>query len=313
MQDIKLRDIVSPRKVVTVSGNQTAQDVLNLLSMHHISAVPVMSDDHRTVMGFVDVLDILAFLVKTSSKPLTDTGVGESRSLTTDDLLMIHKRTKDFKMAQVTELIDLSKRNPFRTFQEDALLSDVTQFFKEGIHRVAITNLVGQLIGVFSQMDLINWISQNRSKFPNLREDYEISRSTYKTDKIVSVPSTTMAVDAFIFMHRNATSSLAILGPDGRLIGTLSASDIKFDMERDLRLLLRPVQEYINIIHTEAKRQPDFLVCCKPSTKMTEAMATVTKNHVHRIFVCDENEKPMSVVSLTDMIQEVTKGVAEAH
>jgi CBS-domain-containing membrane protein len=105
MQDIRLRDIVSPRKVVTVSGNQTAQDVLNLLSMHHISAVPVMNDDHRAVMGFVDVLDILAFLVKTSSKPLSDTGVGESRSLTTDDLLMIHKRTKDFKMAQVTELI----------------------------------------------------------------------------------------------------------------------------------------------------------------------------------------------------------------
>jgi hypothetical protein len=41
-----------------------------------------------------------------------------------------------------------------------------------------------------------------------------------------------MAIDAFVFMHRNATSSLAILGPDGRLIGTLSASDIKVELKK---------------------------------------------------------------------------------
>jgi len=313
MQNIRLREIISPRKVVTVSPNQTTQDVLSLMSMHHISSVPVVDEDHRTLLGFVDVLDILAFLVNTSSKPLTDVGVGESRSLTTDDLLMIHKKTNDFKMAQVVELIDISKRNPFRTFKDETLLSEVVQTFKQGIHRVAITNTHGHLIGVFSQLDFINWITQNQNMLPQFKGDYELARATYKTDTVVSVPYTTSTIDAFIYMHRNNLSSLAILGHNGQLTGTLSASDIKFDMERDLRLLLRPVQEYINIIHTESKKQPDFLVCCKPTTKILEALETVSKNHVHRIFVCDDQGKPSSVMSLTDMIQEATKGVAEAH
>lgn len=82
-ETITLKDSLSSKKLVHVKPNQTVEEVLDILSSNNITSVPgtshplllltirVMSEDGSVVHGFVDVLDLVAFLVETCIKPLT--------------------------------------------------------------------------------------------------------------------------------------------------------------------------------------------------------------------------------------------------
>lgn len=303
-ETITLKDSLSSKKLVHVKPNQTVEEVLDILSSNNITSVPVMSEDGNIVHGFVDVLDLVAFLVETCIKPLTITATGESRRLTTDNMMMIQKRTKDFKLKQVTDIIDLSKRNPFRSFSEDTKLSQVIEAFQNGIHRVAVTSATNksQIIGIFSQSDLIHLVSKDIGKF---KLDKELSGMVHKSSNVITAPATAPTIEVFMLMHQSNVSSIGIVAHDGSLIGTLSASDIKFKIEKDLRELLGPVQEYINVIHTEKRHPSDYLVSVKPNLKIRELVQSLCKEHIHRVFIVDDHNKPLHVISLTDLAREI--------
>lgn len=303
-ETISLRDVVPAKKLISVKPSQNVEEVLDILTTNNITSVPVMSEDGLMVLGFLDVLDLVAFLVQTCIKSLTLTATGESRSLTTDNMMMIHKRTKDFKLKQVTDIIDLSKRNPFHSFSEDTKLSKVIEAFQSGVHRVAVTNATNrsQLTGIFSQSDLIQLVSKDINKF---KLDQEVSRMVNKSSNVVVAPADAPTIEVFMLMHQQNVSSVGIVNHEGSLLGALSASDIKFKVEKDLRELLSPVQQYLNVVHVEKRHPANFLVSVKPTAKVSELIQSLCKEHIHRVFVVDENNKPLHVVSLTDLAREI--------
>ncbi len=136
-------------------------------------------------------------------------------------------------------------------------------------------------------------------------------------DRIGKVSIHTMAIDAFMRMHRGGLSSLAIVDDDDEtneiLVDTLSASDLKGFAKSSLSALTQPLSTFLahsrRTIGHNAHKQ---LVVCFPDTPFLEALEMVLKERVHRIFILEnEGRRPLGVVSLTDMLRQIASTLVE--
>jgi CBS domain-containing protein len=314
MDNLKLRDVVQAKNLLSVNSHQTTEEVLQILNKNKITAVPVL--EGKKVLGIVDTLDILAFLVETCCKPLTDPGSAyESGALNSDDLLMIQRRTKEFKMHQVMDLLGNARsRNTFIALNEDTSLLKAMDHFKQGIHRIALINSAGNYIGIFSQIDFIDFLLKNPDKvIPGFKGDYDLLNINVGEKEVVSAPLTITAFEGFYLMHKKGVSSLAVVGQFGQLIGVLSASDLKFEVGKDLRILNSKIQEYLNLVHAENGKPLDYLMSVNQKARVKDVLQIISKERIHRVFICNDSGVPLQVASLTDLIKDIaTPAVTEA-
>jgi len=294
-----LSQLIVGQQLTTLHPNDTVHDCLEKLAATNITSAPFL-DSNGVLLGFVDILDILAFLVKVATKPLADSNVGESSSLKSDDVLMLARRTKDFNLHSVTHLIDHSQRNLLITLSGDATIENAIRKFNEfKVHRVAI--LEGQkLIGVVSQFDVLKWLLSNQKAWKSNKDIEECS-----PQKLMMVEEDTRAIDAFLTMHRDKLSSVAIIDKEQHLVGVLTASDLKSMRGENFQRLLEPVKKFVNNSHQQIGKGDNYLVTCPAQTKLNEACNRIFTESVHRIFIVDKEKKPTGVVSLSDMMIEM--------
>lgn len=299
MDSTTLRQLVEGQQLTTLNPNDTVHDCLEKLAAKKITSAPVL-DSNGILLGFVDVLDILAFLVKVATKPLADSNVGESSSLKSDDVLMLARRTKDFNLRSVTHLIDLSQRNLLITLSANATIQDAIRKFNEfKVHRLAILDNQ-KLLGVLSQFDVLKWLLSNQQTWKTNKEI-----GTCAPQKLTMVEEDTRAIDALLTMHRDKLSSIAIIDKDQQLVGVLTASDLKSLRGENFKCLLDPVKNFVNNSHQQISKGENYLVTCEPQSKLSEACNRIFTEGVHRIFVVDKEKKPTGVVALSDMMIEM--------
>jgi len=309
--DSSIRDLLYQRAkpLVTLSSSENVQDALDKLEKNLLTGALVF-DDKKNVLGFVDVLDIMAFLVSVCTRTLTHLVAGESRKLNTDDLRMVRRRQKDFKLEQVGDLVDYSKRNPFKTLDEGKTVKDAIELFSQGIHRIAVTSASAEspIIGVLSQSDLIYFLASNKSELPSKFQSMQIkSMPSIMERRLLIVTPETPAVDVFLAMHEKGISSVAITNPDGTLAGTLSASDVRTGkLTSEFPMLLLDVIDFMKECRKEQGKPSNYLVCCTPQWNFMEVIHLLHKENVHRAFVTDEtSKKAISVISMTDVMKEL--------
>jgi len=299
----KLRDVIPTQQLISLKFDQNINNVLELLGKYNICSAPILLSD-GSVQGFVDVLDILAYLVKTSTKPLTDLIQGESFNIKTDDLKMIKKRAKDFNLQSLSQVIDISRRNPYHTLYEDQLVSDVVPIFQQGVHRVALLDRTSnKIVGVVSQTDIIHQLAQE-SNVSILKK--RVSETKVLTGKLLSVTEDTTALDSFIQMYQSGVSSLALLDTLGTIVGTVSASDVKWIAKTDdFRSLLWSIFDFVKDIRKQQGKSEHFVACTSDSASVFDVINLMFQEKVHRVFIVDEKRKPKGVISLTDIIREI--------
>jgi len=307
----QIAHLVSKQQLITLSPDETVADALEKLGSANISSAPVIEGGKAT--GFVDVLDILAFLVRTSTKTLYDRDTAESRYLNTDDARMLNKRAKDFKLTHVGELVDLSKRNPLITIDGKLSLAEaITSFSRHGAHRMAVTDLQGNVTGILTQSMTLRYLEDAFLKSDKLKPSFKDLRAgdlkMTPYDKMVLVAPICPAIDAFMAMYDNNVSSVAII--DGReLLGNISASDLKSDFARDFSHMLRPINEWLKEAHKALKKDPEYLVTCTQDTFFKDLVNRVNREGVHRIFVVDHltplTRNLLGVIALTDMLRAI--------
>jgi len=309
MESIKVRELIKDQKLVSLTVDDTISDALGMLSSRNILSAPVIDNKtqqgpQQKILGFVDYLDMLVFAIKQCTKTLTDLSSGESRSLTTDDMWMIKKRTKDFKLGSVLDVIDLSKRNPYYAISGDTTLQQAITEYLTDLHRVGVLDNNGNLIGILTQWDVLKFLSSSPDylkKFP----EFTKAASKNKSLNIVTIPIDTKAYDAFMSMYDNGVTSLAVTDKNGKLCCAFSASDLKGLKEKDFESLTKPIHEYIGDIRKQQGMDPHFVVCATPNTPMNEIFSKMTKSNVHRVFMVDNDNKPSGVFSLTDTLQSI--------
>ena len=70
------------------------------------------------------------------------------------------------------------------------------------------------------------------------------------------------------------------------------------------------VSEYINTSKSHRSRSSKLpkknkLIVIKKNTSLLEAMEKMAKYHIHRVFVVDKDNKPIGVISHTDVLHAI--------
>ncbi|KAJ3407452.1 hypothetical protein HDV05_005413 [Chytridiales sp. JEL 0842] len=128
----------------------------------------------------------------------------------------------------------------------------------------------------------------------------------HATQHIIAVPESFSAISAFRVMYTHRVSAVPIVDASGRVVANLSASDLRgiTASSESLGALLLPVFEFLETKtrRTSEQLKPDQLRSVKGTDTLGSAARISLDSKIHRVWVEDDDEKPIGVLTLTDML-----------
>jgi len=279
--------IPASQKIVILDHTCSVEEALNRLSQFGIQSAPVYNSLTNQFLGLVDVMDMATFVVDSASQ----VGGGDFNEC----------MQRSFSKP-VYAIMNASGVDPFLPVPTHVTLGEVLHiFYSQGIHRLPIVDLQNNLVGIASQWDIVTFLNQHQDS-PDLVK--QMSKTIAQLDlapgRVVSVSKHASLKECFTAIIGYRISAVAIVDEAGRLVGTISASDLKGITKEKFIPLVIPVEDFL-----KARHKPGALSCFMHTTlgQVTQVIATTG---LHRVFVVDESKKVISVVSLTDILRTLS-------
>ncbi|ORZ24199.1 hypothetical protein BCR42DRAFT_480167 [Absidia repens] len=309
---IKASSLIENQNVIEIDGNTPVEQACNVLIDNNISSAPVYTHvdpeankqaihGGKTYDGFFDYADVIAYILLV----LRSTPEDESGSLEIRDIV---KRALQGKQVPVSLASDLSQKNPFYSILPEATLISAVEEFSCGTHRVCVLKPDGQIKGILSQSTVVKYLYENKHQFPEI--DAMMNKTLRELNlgqtDVVSVNADSPVLDALSQMSKYAVSSVAVLGHMGVILGNISMTDVKHVLKSyHHRLLWDTCFQFVSLIRNQQgiddgqDRLPVFDVRLDTTLGFSIAKLLATKSH--RVWVTDERDRAIGVVSLTDV------------
>lgn len=207
-------------------------------------------------------------------------------------------------------------------------------------HRLAIFNSKSQLTQVISQSDIIRFIHRHRTDIKPCLEARVLSLPGLCSRSVITLHANKSAFEALVIMSRYDISAVAVVNSDGRLVGNFSMSEMRSIMADHFGALALPVGEFLalshgteyaayGIEHQDVRDTPaaDFLRgkrdrnaqrMSSPGEDVGQPMAflredatfgalldALVRTRVHRTYIVDADDRPIAVVTLTDILHAI--------
>ena len=122
---------------------------------------------------------------------------------------------------------------------------------------------------------------------------------------------------AFKTLAEHSLSALAITDKhqDGKLVGTLSVSDLRSISGRaEIEKLIEEmrnmnVSDFLSRVKESSLNRVTDLVTCQEGKTLEAVMQRALESKVHRVWIVDGDQRPVGVMSYTDMISLFLSGV----
>ena len=286
-------------------------------------SVPTLPKGHRNVLSWMRVLDSV-------ERKVSDTRL---ISLLGDDAGLWFRADAEAKGHSLG-----------RTIREGFLNNKSAN---GAVHRVAIFDASGEIERIVSMSDAVRYLAVNVERLGGMADaslrDLGLAAATAarekKKKKLIAVPPTTPAIEAFARMCDERVSGVGVLDDRGSLIANLSVSDVRCIQPEHFGILGLPAAEFLALLHGTSyagfsgagtpsdvisnpffakmneggfRKSGPYLVTATPETTFREVLHSFLTHGVHRVYVCEENnKKPVDVVTLTDALR-ATRDVADA-
>lgn len=286
-------------------------------------SVPTLPKGHRNVLSWMRVLDSV-------ERKVSDTRL---ISLLGDDAELLFRADAEAKGHSLG-----------RTIREGFLNNKSAN---GAVHRVAIFDASGEIERIVSMSDAVRYLAVNVERLGGMADaslrDLGLAAETAarekKKKKLIAVPPTTPAIEAFARMCDERVSGVGVLDDRGSLIANLSVSDVRCIQPEHFGILGLPAAEFLALLHGTSyagfsgagtpsdvisnpffakmneggfRKTGPYLVTATPETTFREVLSSFLTHGVHRVYVCEENNKnPVDVVTLTDALR-ATRDVADA-
>lgn len=286
-------------------------------------SVPRLPKGHRNVLSWMRVLDSV-------ERKVSDTRL---ISLLGDDAELLFRAALDAKGHSLGRVI------------REGFLNNKSA--NGAVHRVAIFDASGEIERIVSMSDAVRYLAVNVERLGGMADaslrDLGLAAETAarekKKKKLIAVPPTTPAIEAFARMCDERVSGVGVLDDRGSLIANLSVSDVRCIQPEHFGILGLPAAEFLALLHGTSyagfsgagtpsdvisnpffakmneggfRKTGPYLVTATPETTFREVLSSFLTHGVHRVYVCEENnKKPVDVVTLTDALR-ATRDVADA-
>jgi CBS domain-containing protein len=273
--------VASKTNLVTAQLSDTVETVLAKLNFHNIISLPLLNEAAQFV-GIVSLQDIVLDMVW---RPEERAQTAHVLSRQIRDVFVLREEAKHLWVFQATDT-----------------LATIIETFSNGVHRALVTqkddsNRHSHYV-MLSQSDVVKFLSQNLTSFK------DVSAKTLAQLKIGEKRTETITADirtfdAFKILGDEYVTGLPIVEKEtGRLLANLSASDLRGLNVQKLMFLNESVESFL----TAQKGGIRAPITCKSSTPFDQVIQTLVENNVHRVWLVDDKEKPIGVVTLTDIL-----------
>lgn len=330
------------KSLVSISEDATVQDYLHKLASNELTAIPVFSEESKNWTGIVSTYDLLVFTIFRDVFKVLDTvdsqfesGIRNLEPEVANEawqtFLKYEDQQKEFFKSPLKQVLgqNAESTKPFLIHSGDLLSDLLAKFTESNLHRILVVDESHVAISdwtraytMITQTDVLDYIHSNNEILG--KKDWEellqvqtghveeLSRShesdpvqaTQGAKHVITVPDKIETIVAMRKMYLNRVSSLAIVNEPGKIIGNFSVSDIKLILNQDLETLKLPILDYLEHNWNAKKRltYDQAVRCAYPMEPLKLSIETMLKDRIHHVWIVDEKEAPIGVLSMSDVL-----------
>lgn len=284
LQSTHIRELLPAREIVSAKGSATVAEALELLTKHNVLSMPVWDSTKQQYGGMVDMEDIVSLFLSTLNSESSP-------------------QVAEWKFAHVPigSVINFSHSDVFLPMEGETSIWHLIEQFTRGIHRIAVLDQHGKVVNIVSQSSVVKFLNKHMDKLgaaglKTLRQINVIE------GPLATISKDTKALAALSSLHKEGrvADALALVDGEGKFCGALSDSDLRgLGYEMFARLQL-PVSEFVAM---QSQRLPLAKYCCSDDTTLAAAIKRMAKHGLHRLWIVDESQKPLGVVTLLDIMK----------
>jgi len=302
----------SSHELVTFKPNDTVEEALKKLATFAISGAPVFDQNEQKVLGYISVLDLVVWVVRTFAVSKGDrkdydwSKLDQQFKMPISEILGEHDDFFSHKdLALPLTPSSEYGLDPFWPVPQDSTLrSLINSYFKWRIHRCPVAEK-GKVVGHVSQSDVIRFLANNPKSLEGVLSK-KLTDLGLDEGPVTCVLKGKSLIEAFNVMMETKFTGLAIIDEQGRLVQNISASDLKGVTKESFWKLEMPIENIIK----EEKKLP--VLTCSPKSTLDEVVKKLADCRVHRIYVVDNQNKPRNVITLTSIMKVFSESGSEA-
>jgi len=297
-------------KIFFAMREDKLSDVFKGLIEHNFSSCPVLQKHKKKWYGFLDVANIVKFIVQ---------HFGEATLAEQTNIMQLLEEADNFKDLRVNELIKnpMGILTPYHPIYVGySLFSAYEVMARANLHRLAVVDHNRALMSVITQSQLVEFTYRNISLL-GARRSKLVKDMAYNLHEVYHVKPNDLAIKAFTLMSEKNVSGLAVIGEDGLLVDQISMRDLKA-MAPDGRLfwrLYKSVKEFLDNVkqsHTDpqASARPKEVITVTPDDTLETVLGLLVLNRIHRVYIVESktHKKPIGLITLRDVMLEAIPG-----
>ncbi|KAL6077474.1 CBS domain containing protein, variant 2 [Balamuthia mandrillaris] len=318
---------VPENRVFVAERTDKVVDVFKGLIKHNFLSVPVLMKTGHKYYGFLDMGDIVQYVCD---------HFGAHRLSSSEDFWNLVAEEEAFQEKTVNDIMKGPRtlRNPFHPIKSDySLLYAIEALAKDPqLHRLTVIDDNRRIMNLLTQSQVVEFLQKNLNLIGS-KKDKPLNLVTALPREVFSIKMSQQAIEAFQLMESEVSifhtslflrtlltsinfdlkgvSGVAVVDDEtGKLMSALSLRDLKAITE-DGRLFWRLFQKANNFIRhlkadlRSADERPRSVVFCKMDNTLGDVINMCAEHKIHRVFIVDDEKKPISVVSLKDVLLEL--------
>jgi len=149
------RDIMTT-DVISITGEETLQQALDLMNRHNISGLPV-TDARNVLIGIISNTDIIDYAQTENVVPLFDLSGWISPHTDIKDLASVRR---GIDLLAKTKVSKLMKKKVYTAGEDTSLIEIARLMSRRQINRVPIVDGEGRLIGIVTRADMVRGMAE---------------------------------------------------------------------------------------------------------------------------------------------------------
>jgi len=304
-------------KVVTVHESVTLGEAFKQLIEHRILSLVVVDAEKKPVW-ILGLKHIVTYMLKMFDEE--DFGPEFYMKILNWNSDAPHlQRAEQFSKAKLQEVmkkINLEIEKIHTMKEDDVLLDVVNKMVELSAHRIVIIDSQNQVCNLMTQSRIVSLI--HAMELPKM--ETTIQQLNIGSKPVIQIQQSETAYCAFKLMSEKNVNGLAVVNNLGELVGNISISDIKLiGWNADFwNLMGFPIKEYLQQLSNHPKSvirdynfwtidKPQHVILkCKMDDKLKNVLKMMCFYKVHRVYVVDHQLKPISIISMQDILKEIT-------
>jgi CBS-domain-containing membrane protein len=290
LSEFTCEDIIKSKsnyKIVLVADSTSnVMKATSLLAEKKIHSMPVYDVKHQKVLGMIDYLDCVSYLVARFPEKNKDL----------NDVKLLDEALQNTMSANVVDVCNFSGRDPYQPLKFNEVATKVVPLFAAGFHRIPLLGEEGDLVMTISQSALINFL------LPWI-EKHEIGKKTVDQLNLGLVAPATIKEDDFILsgllaIYDKNVNAVGVVSSNGSLIGNFSATDITSFNKDHLPTFTFEAKLWLET-HAPKSLSP---VTATSDCTFYDVCRQLTSGP-NRVWIVDGDKKPTGVISQTNVFK----------